>query len=257
VLAATREAGAAILSLRRGHLHADRKADGSLVSAADHAASEIIGTRLRALDPGLPVVCEEASRDAAGAARFWLVDPLDGTREYLRGSDLFSVNVALVADGYPLFGAIHLPALELSYWGAAGLGARRNGDAIRARRLAEAGRRLRVLLSPGEAATWQPALDAALARLGLDTELEPVAGAIKFCWLAEGRADLYPRRTRTCAWDTAAGQAILEAAGGAVYDADWQRLHYRQSPGWHNGDFFAVADASVAWSGLFAGQEAG
>ena len=68
--------------------------------------------------------------------------------------------------------------------------------------------------------------------------------------LAEGRGDLYPRRTRTCAWDTAAGQAILEAAGGAVYDAQWQRLRYRQAPGWYNGDFIAVADANADWAGL-------
>jgi 3'(2'), 5'-bisphosphate nucleotidase len=250
VLAAAREAGAAILALRGASPDGERKPDGSLVSAADRAASAIIGARLHALDPALPVICEEATQDTAGAARFWLVDPLDGTREFLRGSDVFSVNIALIEDAYPCFGAIHLPASGLSYWGASGAGAWRDGCAIHPRRLGEAGAGLHALVSPGERDSRRREFEAALARHGGTPRIEAAAGAIKFCWLAEGRGDLYPRRSRTCAWDTAAGQAIVEAAGGAVYDTHWQRLGYRQAPGWYNGDFIAVADANADWAGL-------
>lgn len=250
MLAAAREAGAAILSLRGASPDGERKPDGSLVSAADRAASAIIGARLHALDPALPVICEEATQDTAGAARFWLVDPLDGTREFLRGSDVFSVNIALIEDAYPCFGAIHLPASGLSYWGASGAGAWRDGCAIHPRRLGEAGAGLHALVSPGERDSRRRELEVALARHGGTPRIEAAPGAIKFCWLAEGRGDLYPRRTRTCAWDTAAGQAIVEAAGGAVYDTRWQRLRYRQTPGWYNGDFIAVADANADWANL-------
>ena len=166
MFAASREAGAAILSLRRAGSGAERKPDGSVVSAADRVASAIIGARLRALDPTLPVICEEAAQDTAGAARFWLVDPLDGTREFLRGSDVFSVNIALIENGYPCFGAIHLPASGLGYWGASGAGAWRDGGGIRARRLAEAGAGLHVLVSPGEHDSAQREFAATLARHG-------------------------------------------------------------------------------------------
>jgi 3'(2'), 5'-bisphosphate nucleotidase len=252
VLATAREAGIAIQGLRNAGRGGERKPDGSLVSAADRVASAIIGARLHALDPALPVICEEAVQDTAGAARFWLVDPLDGTREFLRGSNVFSVNIALIDDGIPCFGVIHLPASGLSYWGASGAGAWRDGCAIRPRCLARAGTGLHALVSPGERESARREFAAALARHGGTPRIEAAAGAIKFCWLAEGRGDLYPRRTRTCAWDTAAGQAILEAAGGAVYDSRWQRLRYRQAPGWYNGDFIAVADANADWAGLLA-----
>jgi 3'(2'), 5'-bisphosphate nucleotidase len=252
VLAAAREAGAAIVSLRGNSRGAERKADGTPVSAADHAASEIIGERLRAIEATLPVVCEEGRQDHAGATHFWLVDPLDGTREFLRGSDCFSVNIALVGDGFPLFGVIHMPASGETYRGGAGSGAWRDAVPLCARRLAEAGTAWRALLSPGESGTVAAGFGASVAARGASLSIEAMPGAIKFCRLAEGSADLYPRRTRTCAWDTAAGQAILEGAGGAVFDASWQRLRYRQSPGWYNGDFLAVADRDAPWPLILA-----
>jgi len=247
VLSAAREAGAAILSLRASPVRGERKSDGSPVSAADRAASAILGARLESLDPELPVICEEARQDAGGARRFWLIDPLDGTREYLRGSACFSVNIALVTEGFPVFGLVHLPARKLSYWGMAGAGAWRDGEPIHARRVGETPAGLKVLLSPGEPAALTRLCETLLRDRGLHPQIEAVPGAIKFCRLAEGSADLYPRRTRTCAWDTAAGQAILEAAGGTVHDGTGQRMRYRQSPGWFNGDFVAAADAGAGW----------
>ncbi len=189
----------------------------------------------------MPVISEEGEHDPGGATRFWLVDPLDGTREFLRGSDAFSVNIALISNGYPCFGLICLPTSATLYQGAMGFGAWRDGAAIHTAGTSQ-GDSCRVLASPGQAGTLHAELAPRLAMHGIGTQVTAEPGAIKFCRLAQGDADVYLRRTRTCGWDSAAGQAILEGAGGAVYDARWQRLGYTYRPHWYNGDFIAVAD---------------
>lgn len=240
-VAAARAASAAILELRDATLQRQRKPDGSWVSAADHAASRAITQHLAPLDASVPVISEEGEHDPGGATRFWLVDPLDGTREFLRGSEAFSVNIALISDGYPCFGLICLPTSATLYQGAAGFGAWRDREPIRAA-TARQDAPCRVLVSPGQTGTLHAELAPRLATHGIDTRIVAEPGAVKFCRLAEGDADVYLRRTRTCGWDSAAGQAIVEAAGGAVYDAGWQRLGYAYQPHWYNGDFIAVAD---------------
>ena len=249
-VAAARAASAAILELRDATLQRQRKPDGSWVSAADHAASRAITQHLAPLDASVPVISEEGEHDPGGATRFWLVDPLDGTREFLRGSEAFSVNIALISDGYPCFGLICLPTSATLYQGAAGFGAWRDHEPIHAA-TASQDAPCRVLVSPGQTGTLHAELAPRLATHGIDTRIVAEPGAVKFCRLAEGDADVYLRRTRTCGWDSAAGQAILEAAGGAVYDSTWQRLAYPYRPQWHNGDFTAVADP--AWRKCLAG----
>jgi 3'(2'), 5'-bisphosphate nucleotidase len=249
VHAACRAAGDVILQLRAALPATERKADGSLVSNADRAASLLIGERLRALDASIPVICEEALHDAAHAVRFWLVDPLDGTREFLRGSDVFTVNIALVEDGSAVFGAVYLPATGRFYCGETGIGAWRDGVALQARR-SNSQDVLRVLVSPGQEEAIRQQHGAALQQRYPAMSIDAVAGAVKFCLLAAGEADLYPRYNPSCAWDTAAGQAILEAAGGAVLDCSGAPLRYRQTPGWYNPGFLAVADNSIDWTRL-------
>lgn len=186
------------------------------------------------------MISEEGEHDPGGASCFWLVDPLDGTRAFLHGGDSFSVNIALIDDTYPCFGLIHLPASGILYQGGASIGAWRGRTPIHATR-GVAGV-CRMLVSPGQVDASHEEFRTRLQALAITTMIEAKPGAIKFCRVAEGNADIYPRRTRTCGWDSAAGQAILEAAGGAVYDAAWRRFAYEYHPQWFNGDFIAVAD---------------
>lgn len=232
-----------------------RKADGSPVSVADQMASAYLGERLAQIDPGVPVICEEGVQRSHGAATFWLVDPLDGTREFLRGGDRFTVNIARIEDGQAVFGVVHAPARGLSYWGGRGLGAWRNGVAIRARTLASVGAAPRILISPADRQSLESWFGAALEHAFAQPQIEELSGALKFCQLAEGQADLYPRWWPSCGWDSAAGQAVLEAAGGAVYGPGWQALRYRESAGWYNPRFIAVADATADWRGVFGGRD--
>ena len=235
-------AGRAILAFRGHDADVREKLDGSPVSAADHAAARIVCDCLQRLDPAIRVICEEGARDAGDSSAFWLVDPLDGTREFLRGGELFTVNVALVRDGRPQLGVIHAPASGLCWWGAIGIGAFHGDVRIRTRACVDAPR---LLLSPAEdpraPGSWLHALLAAWPRLQVDR----LPGALKFCRLAEGDADFYVRHVPSYAWDTAAGQAIVEAAGGVVYGAAGDALCYRGGD-WRNGAFFAAGDARAA-----------
>ena len=240
LIAAADEAGRAIAAFH-GEVRVRRKDDRSPVTAADERAEAIVLRRLAALAPPLPVVAEErmsrgAGPDAVGD-RFWLVDPLDGTREFLSGNGEFTVNIALVEDGRPTLATVGVPALGLLY-ASDGRRAfrRRDGgglEPIRARRRPAGGVTAAVSRSHRDAQT-----DAFLA--GLTVAAERVAGsALKFCLVAEGSADVYPRFGRTMEWDTAAGHGVLAAAGGAVRRADdGSELRYGK-PGFENPPFVA------------------
>lgn len=244
---ACRAAGLAILAVRAdaAGLGVERKGDGSPVSRADRAASRILRERLAALSPSLPVVCEEGSQDPGSASRFWVVDPLDGTREFVRGSDVFTVNVALLEGGRPVFGVIHAPVGGQCWWGGAGLGAWR--DEVRIHAAAPAAVPLRIIASPAERAATARGFLARLLLRFPDAELTHLPGALKFCRVAEGLADAYPRATPSSAWDIAAGQALVEAAGGVVLSEDGRALCYRMTPAWPVSGFVAFGDAPPEW----------
>jgi 3'(2'), 5'-bisphosphate nucleotidase len=233
-------AGAAILGQRERGLGAREKADRSMVTRADEAAEAIIVEGLVALAPAIPIVAEE--RVAAGVVpdisggRFWLVDPLDGTRELLDGSDEFTVNIALIEDRRPVLGVVGAPATGTVWWGAAGQGA------FRAR--AGASRPIRARARPAAgpvAVASRSHMDddtrAFLAREGV-TDYRAAGSSLKFCLIAEGLADLYPRFGPTMEWDTAAGDAVLRAAGGRVTTPDGTPFLYGK-PGFRNGPFVA------------------
>jgi 3'(2'), 5'-bisphosphate nucleotidase len=218
------------------------KADGSPLTQADLAAHRIIAQGLSQLTPGVPVVSEEDSasemyRQPVG--RFWLVDPLDGTKEFVARNGEFTVNIALIEDGHPVLGVVVAPALGQSYWGGVGQGAWReaNGkvEPIRVATPQERiGHPLRVLASKSH---LNEETRAYLQQLG-PHELVQVGSSLKFCRMAEGSADLYPRLGPTCEWDTAAGQAILESVGGTVQDRQGAPLRYGK-PASVNPDFVA------------------
>jgi 3'(2'), 5'-bisphosphate nucleotidase len=230
------DAGAAILAARAGSLDARSKADHSPVTAADHAAEAVILAGLARVLPGVTVVSEEAAACALPAGlpdTFILVDPLDGTRELLAGRGEFTVNVAIVSKGRPQLGLVGAPAQGLIWRGIEGQGAERlklpagapassarERTAIRTRPCPPSGLIVAVSRSHLDAGT-----EALLARLPVGERLT-CGSAVKFCQLAEGAADLYPRLSPTCEWDVAAGHAVLTAAGGAVTRPDGSKLNY-------------------------------
>ncbi|MES2712606.1 MAG: 3'(2'),5'-bisphosphate nucleotidase CysQ [Pseudomonadota bacterium] len=228
------EAGAAIERIRAGtDWQACDKADGSPLTAADLAADTIIRAGLAATFPAIPVVSEEdAARPEEPGAIFFLVDPLDGTREFVAGRPDYTVNIALVENGAPVAGVVLTSADGRLWCGAKGAGATRNGRAICARRVRTPPVAL-ISRSHLEAAT-----EAWVAARGV-AETVVVGSSVKFCTIAEGAGDVYPRFGPTMAWDTAAGQAVLEAAGGHVLTPGGAPFRYAAGHGWRNGPFIA------------------
>jgi 3'(2'), 5'-bisphosphate nucleotidase len=248
-------AAAAILDIARHKIAAEDKPDGSPVTQADLAADAIIVDGLKRLRPDVPVVSEERVERAAGPylASFFIVDPLDGTREFIAGHDDYTVNVALVTSGRPLLGVIGAPALGLMWRGVVGSGAERmriSPDA--AARLAS---RTPIGTRPLPDGPWLAAVsrshldgrtDAFIKQRGAATRL-PIGSALKFCRVAEGAADIYPRLSAISEWDIAAGHAILEAAGGTVTDSRGQPLSFGQRKGdFAVPEFIAWGDAASA-----------
>lgn len=235
-----REAGYVIMRYYLDGTVAHTKADGSPVTAADHASEAVILPALRHLAPGIPVISEE--QHAAGQSvdvdgEFWLVDPLDGTRSFVNRTDEFTVNIALVRGGRPVLGVIHLP-VQGDFYSAAGPGtavACQDGRErpIFARTAPPEGLTVLASRSHGD----EEKLAAYLAGRTVAQQLRS-SSALKFCLLAEGKGDVYPRFGQTGEWDTAAGQAIVEAAGGTVETPEGDALTYGK-PGFMNGPFIA------------------
>ena len=239
-----RRAGEAILEVRRTGFEVQCKADHSPVTAADHAAEAIIVAGLRAAAPDIPVIAEEevaSGRVSAPAACFWLVDPLDGTREFTSGSDEFAVNIGLVRNGHPVIGVVAVPAVRELFWGVAGVGAWKQTPAgegqISARAPPAEGLTVVASRHHGDVAR----LAAFLCGRSV-AKTRNLGSSLKFCLLAEGAADLYPRFGRTMEWDTCAPHAVLEAAGGRVRTVEGAPLLYGK-PGWENPHFICTGKA--------------
>ncbi|HGM6150348.1 TPA: 3'(2'),5'-bisphosphate nucleotidase CysQ [Pseudomonas aeruginosa] len=251
LVALVQRAGEAILPHWRADVAVRSKADESPVTAADLAAHHILEAGLRALAPDIPVLseedCEIPLSERGHWRRWWLVDPLDGTKEFISGSEEFTVNVALVEDGRVLFGLVGVPVSGRCYYGGAGLGAWREEADGRAQPIS-------VRLEPEEAFTvvaskrhGSPAqerlLDGLSERFG-DLRRASIGSSLKFCLLAEGAADCYPRLTPTSQWDTAAAQGVLEGAGGEVLDLHGAPFTYEPREDYLNGSFLALPRAA-------------
>ncbi|MGD8221936.1 3'(2'),5'-bisphosphate nucleotidase CysQ [Pseudomonas thivervalensis] len=251
------KAGEAILPFWRANVLVSHKADESPVTAADMAAHDVIVAGLAALAPDIPILSEEdadiAQSVRAGWQRWWLVDPLDGTKEFISGSEEFTVNIALVEQGRVVFGVVSMPTNGRFYVGGAGLGAWR-GD--------KGGVPLpitvRDVLAPGEAFTvvasrrhtsqeQERLLNGLSASLG-ELQLTSIGSSLKFCLVAEGAADCYPRLAPTSQWDTAAAQGVLEGAGGEVLDLSGEPFCYPPRESLLNASFLALP-AKAAWRG--------
>ncbi|MDE3016157.1 MAG: 3'(2'),5'-bisphosphate nucleotidase CysQ [Pseudomonadota bacterium] len=238
VCAIAEDAGRLIMRYFSGTFGTRRKDDESPVTDADIAANEFIVKALLRLTPGIPAVAEESDSHAEAHLReggFWLVDPLDGTRSFVRGETEFTVNIGLVRDGCPLLGVIYAPPQETLYWSAKEQGAFRRVKGGAAERI-----HTRKPPADGLVVVRSRSHPSAKTSVYLETlnikEQLGKSSAIKFCMVAEGSADIYPRFGRTMEWDTAAGQAIVEAAGGRVETEGGQPFTYGK-PGFENPAF--------------------
>jgi 3'(2'), 5'-bisphosphate nucleotidase len=244
-------AGAAIMQVYGAAFSVQHKDDNSPLTLADLESQRVIIEGLKRITPDIPILSEE-SATAPWAERqswreLWVVDPLDGTREFVKRNGEFTVNVALVVEHEPLLGVVAAPALGLTYWSAAGVGAFCSTAGGEQRRIhtAPPQRPLRVVGSRSHASGETAAY---LARLGPHV-LTQIGSSLKFCLLAQGEAELYPRFGATSEWDTAAGQAVLEAAGGHVTRMDGHRLRYNCRDSVINSDFVAFSHPSVLADG--------
>jgi len=250
-----RQAGREIMRVYDGHFDVVIKDDNSPLTAADIASQNVIAAGLRALAPDIPLLAEEsAAADVAGRRAWrtlWLVDPLDGTREFVKRNGEFTVNIALVHDHVPLLGVLYAPVTGLSYYAVRGAGAECQDSEGRRRPLhvtSHCQAPPRVLASRSHRGAR---MDALLQHLGAH-EIVSVGSALKFARLAEGAADFYPRLSPTSEWDTAAGQVIVEAAGGQVTDLQGAPLRYNARDTLVNSDFIAWADPHRQWAALCA-----
>jgi len=245
-------AGEAILDVYERDFDVETKDDRSPLTEADRVSHRIITERLAALRPVFPVLSEEAAdeehRERFEWARYWLVDPLDGTKEFIKRNGEFTVNIALIDDHAPVLGAVLAPALGREYFGgpAAGGAWRADGDGAPASiRVAGPGPGpLRVVGSRSHANAG--ALERYLDALG-PHELKPMGSSLKICLVAEGEADVYPRFGPTSEWDTAAAHAVLKGAGGCIMDLVGRPLRYNRKESLLNPHFLAVGDRKRDW----------
>ena len=255
--AIARTAGQAIMQIYAGEFSVERKDDNSPLTAADLAAHRAILDGLHLLTPQIPILSEESADEIPWSVRqnwtrYWLVDPLDGTREFIKRNGEFTVNIALIENGEPTIGIVYAPVLDEMYsaWrgGYAYLHTSRESKEV----ALHTRRRSTSVVVAGSRSHADPRLLTALDTIGAH-ELIALGSSLKFCRAAQGRADLYVRYGLTSEWDTAAGQCVLEQAGGGVTRLDGSRLAYNGKESLLNPDFLAFGDTSVDWAALFRG----
>ncbi len=249
------QAGEQILAVyESADFQVESKADDTPLTRADRAAHEVIEAGLRDLAPRVPQLSEEGDEVAAaerGAwGLYWLIDPLDGTREFIKRNGEFTVNIALVEGGEPVLGVVHAPVLGTTWSACRGRGAWRvDGGEVEAIATRRAEPPLTAVVSRSHR---EDAVADMLARLGEVEELS-VGSSLKICRIAEGAADLYPRFGPTCEWDTGAAQCVLEAAGGQLLDVGLTPLRYNTGESLLNPDFIAVGDPAFDWAAVTEG----
>lgn len=222
------EAGQRVLHIYQSDFKINYKDDSSPITAADIASHEIIEKGLRRISRDIPVLSEEGAdipwEERRHWRRFWLVDPIDGTKEFTQRTGEFTVNIALIEDGEPVLGVVTVPALKEAYWGIKGEGAHRRDRSGRVQpiRVVESRQSVRVVASKNH---LNDETRSFIENLG-EHEFLQAGSSLKFCRIAEGRADIYPRLGPTSEWDTAAAHAVLVAAGGKVETLDGTPLRY-------------------------------
>ncbi len=250
VIALAKRAGVAIMEVYSGDFDVALKGDASPLTSADLRANEIIIAGLQSLAPQWPVLSEESAEipfvERSQWHTYWLVDPLDGTKEFVSRNGEFTVNIALMHEHVPVLGVVYVPATATLYVGARVFGAHKqvgDGTLISIHPSIPAHSPIRVV---GSRSHRGALLDAYLARLA-SHEIVSMGSSLKFCLIAEGKADLYPRLGPTSEWDTAAAQGVVEAAGGVVVTLDGAPLRYNTKADILNPHFFVYADRTKDW----------
>jgi 3'(2'), 5'-bisphosphate nucleotidase len=253
VVALAEKAGQAILEVYSSDFEVQCKDDESPLTQADLASHYCIVAGLEALTPGLPIISEESGlpdfEERRQWDRYWLIDPLDGTKEFVKRNGEFTVNIALIDQQKSVLGVVYVPVRGVTYIGCEGHGAERRNtdgsvDSIQVSAVSTSP--VRVV---GSRSHRGASLDAYLENLG-ECEMIPMGSSLKFCVIAEGGADLYPRLGLTSEWDTAAAQAVVEQAGGSVVTLDGKAMKYNTKSDILNPFFFVIGAADRDWLAL-------
>jgi 3'(2'), 5'-bisphosphate nucleotidase len=237
------DAGRAILDIYETDFEVEQKDDQSPLTKADLAANAIIIARLGELTPEIPIISEEVGLpDFAERSQwdcYWLIDPLDGTKEFVNRNGEFTVNIAFICDHKPVLGVVHVPVTNITYTGCQGLGAERREANQSPEPISVALESASPVRVVGSRSHLGDSLNAFLERLG-DFEMHPMGSSLKFCRVAAGGADIYPRLGLTSEWDTAAAQAVVEQAGGQVLELDGSPLSYNKKEDILNPYFLVI-----------------
>jgi 3'(2'), 5'-bisphosphate nucleotidase len=251
-------AGSEILDVyeQAGDVEVTIKEDSSPLTQADQRAHNLIVSELTRGTPEIPVLSEESEHISfttrSDWTRYWLVDPLDGTKEFVKRNGEFTVNIALIEKGRPVLGVVHVPVTGVTYRGQVGHGAsKHNADGssspIQSQPIDPGQQDLKVVASRSHRGSELDGVLEALQQKFSSIELVSMGSSLKICLVAEGKADLYPRLAPTCEWDTAAAHAVLAAAGGVLVDTDFQELQYNTKAELLNPFFIAIADDRYPW----------
>lgn len=258
VVALAVDAGEAILGVYATDFDVQSKADESPLTQADLAANRCIVDGLKALTPDIPIITEEAGLPAFDERRkwqrYWLIDPLDGTREFVNRNGEFTVNIALVDSKRAVLGVVHVPVQDKTYIGCDGHGAELRDGAAPAQAIHVAAASRHPVRVVGSRSHRGASLDAYLAQLG-EHDMVPMGSSLKFCVVAEGNADIYPRLGLTSEWDTAAAQAVVEQAGGKVLTWNGNPLLYNDKSDILNPYFIVIGASDRDWLALLPDDE--
>ena len=245
-----------ILEIYNSEFTIEHKDDNSPLTAADVASHDTICRGLHDLTPAIPILSEE-SADIPFAERekwryFWLVDPLDGTREFIKRNGEFTINIALIEKHSPVLGIVHVPVTGTTYYASRGNGAFKQAVNKTPKKINTRPTNAGHLALAGSRSHGSDRQQALIKRLG-DIEIHAIGSALKFCLVAEGIVDIYPRFGPTSEWDTAAAQCIVEEAGGMVTDTEFNPLRYNTGESVLNPDFLVIADKTFNWRPYLAG----
>jgi len=247
----SRRAGEKILEIYKTDFSITNKEDNSPLTAADTVAHQEICQSLSALTPDMPILSEESSHidfsERTKWAQYWLVDPLDGTREFIKKNDEFTVNIALIDGHQSVLGVVHIPIIDTSYMATTNYGAHKRDKKNKIEKISTRKVNKECITIAGSRSHSNQKQKSFISKIK-NAEVLSVGSSKKFCLIAEGKADIYPRFGPTSEWDTAAAQCIVEESGGSVVNRNFNSIEYNTKNSLINPPFFAIADIAFNWN---------